>query len=65
MAVERIGTFIKEKRLEFGKMLRNDEHEIMEFISKALEECCGKFDEECLAENLKEEFELFLEEMEK
>lgn len=65
MAVERMKTFIKEKRLEFGRMLRNDEHEFMGFISKALEECCGRFDEECLAENLKEEFEIFLKEMEK
>ena len=63
MAIDRMKSYIIEKRSEFGEVLRDGGHVFMDFMKECLEECCGEFDEKCLMENLREEYELFLKEV--
>lgn len=59
MSLEKAQIFYKEKRKEFREVLDKTSNEINEFIKNALSECCGSFDEQTLAENLREEFAMY------
>lgn len=55
--------YMTRMRAEFREVLNENENRIKDFLQKALEGCCGNFDEQCLMENLKEEFDLVQKEL--
>lgn len=57
--------FIRTSRSLFRDILKNKEGEdvILEFLKESLKECCSEFEENCLIENLAEEYKEHLKEL--
>lgn len=64
MAVKNFEEFIKNCREEFRWNI-NGSRELKDILKGMLDECCSKFEEETLKENLQEEFKLYMEGMTK
>lgn len=46
-------------RREFRSVLERNQVDLNEFLDRAISECYGEFDEQTVAENLREEYLLF------